>query len=404
VVFFGIFFLAGCGFFYGFFVRPALNIMEARGWVERPCVIESSQVQSHRGDDGTTYSVDILYRYSVDGREYKSSRYHFMGGSTGGYRGKQDIVRRHPPGRETICYVNPANPNEAVLVRGWTPDMWFGLIPLVFVAVGLIGIIFALRKARTAGAVTSPISRGARAAGVSSVATPSPLTRGSGLPARHDEGPADLKSRGTPLGKLIAVIFFALFWNGIVSVFVVQVIKGWQRGGGGFMEKWFLPVFLIPFVLIGLGLIGAVLYQFLLLFNARPRLRVSSRTVRLGDAVDLEWRLEGRTRSVERLRILLKGKEEATYRRGTDTRTDSHVFAEVELVNTSVRGDMLSGSTRFIVPEDTMHSFQADHNKITWCLHVEGTIRKWPDIGEEFDMQVLPQARRASDRDGRSSG
>jgi len=44
-------------------------------------------------------------------------------------------------------------------------------------------------------------------------------------------------------GEIAGILFFNLFWNGIVGVFVYQVVVEFQ---------WFLAVFLIPFVLIGL--------------------------------------------------------------------------------------------------------------------------------------------------------
>ncbi|HVR35856.1 MAG TPA: DUF3592 domain-containing protein, partial [Methylomirabilota bacterium] len=157
--FFSFFLLIGGVVFVFMFVRPVLGILDARNWVETPCVVESSQVRSHSSDDGTTYSVDILYRYEVNGREYKSNRYHFMGGSSSGWGAKRAIVREHPPGRETVCYVNPRDSTEAVLERGFTHDLWFGLIPLVFVGVGAGGLLWGVRKLR-AGPAAVPGARG----------------------------------------------------------------------------------------------------------------------------------------------------------------------------------------------------------------------------------------------------
>jgi Protein of unknown function (DUF3592) len=141
-----IFLLMGTLFFYLFFLRPVIHIRQAARWPEVPCVIIASQVDSHRGNKGTTYSVNILYRYKMAGREYKANRYDFMGGSSSGSSGKQTIVNQHPPGSETVCYVNPADPTDAVLQRGFTNDMWFGLIPLLFMAVGIFGLVMTHRK------------------------------------------------------------------------------------------------------------------------------------------------------------------------------------------------------------------------------------------------------------------
>lgn len=144
VLFFSVFFLAGAGFSL-FFVQPALKVLAARSWQPTPCTILSSQVRTHSGDDGSTYSVDVLFAYTFNGREYKSNRYQFLGGSTGGYAAKERIVRRLPPQTRTECYVDPDEPSQAVLNRDFGADYLFGLVPLLFVGVGLGGMIFAIR-------------------------------------------------------------------------------------------------------------------------------------------------------------------------------------------------------------------------------------------------------------------
>jgi len=144
--FFAVFLLAGLGFSL-FFIRPAVKVLAARSWQATPCTIVSSQVRSHSGEDSTTYSVDVLYTYTFGGGEYKSNRYQFLGGSSGGYAEKERMVRRLPPLTRTVCYVNPEEPAEAVLNRDFTTDYAFGLVPLLFVAVGLGGVVFALRGA-----------------------------------------------------------------------------------------------------------------------------------------------------------------------------------------------------------------------------------------------------------------
>jgi hypothetical protein len=149
VAFFTLFFLIGTVVFYFLTLEPLLGVLAARSWTLTPCTVISSRVQSHGGNDGTTYRVDILYTYEFNGRAYRSNRYHFMGGSTSGYKGKADIVHRHPTGSKVTCYVNPRNPGDTVLERGWTDEMWFGAIPVVFMLIGAGGVIGAMRKGRT---------------------------------------------------------------------------------------------------------------------------------------------------------------------------------------------------------------------------------------------------------------
>ena len=106
-------FLIGAGFFSVVTFWPLWQILDARHWQETPCVVESSQVVAHQGDDSTSYSIEVVYHYCRAGQPYTSRRYNFVAGSWSGYRAKQAVVARYPSGRETVCFVNPKAPEEA---------------------------------------------------------------------------------------------------------------------------------------------------------------------------------------------------------------------------------------------------------------------------------------------------
>ncbi len=201
-----------------------------------------------------------------------------------------------------------------------------------------------------------------------------------------DTGPHVLKPKHTPAGKLIGAIVFALFWNGIVSIFVAQVVQGFRTGH----PSWLTTIFMVPFVLIGVGVVGLVVYQFLAMFNPRPTLELSSTMIPLGGAAELRWRLSGNIHRIGSFVVTLRGRESATYRRGTKTHTDTNTFYEMELYRTSNALDIASGQVGFVMPDDTMHSFEAENNKIVWSLDVHGDIERWPDVKESFTIAVLP--------------
>jgi hypothetical protein len=208
------------------------------------------------------------------------------------------------------------------------------------------------------------------------------------LPRVEHAGTVVLKPKTAPWARFVGAILIAAIWNGCISVFVLQAVRGWKSGG----FELFLTLFMIPFVLIGLVMIGAVGYCFLVLFNPRPTLRVTPGAVPLGGQFRVDWSYSGRTHVLQRVRIRLEGREEATYRRGTDTSTDKNVFARLELANASARGEMRSGTSTVTIPAGLMHSFASANNKIVWSLHAEGEIAMWPDVNEEFPLEVLPAA------------
>ena len=374
-VFILVFLLLGGGLCYAFLVRPLVRIVRATHWPAAPCVIVSSDVQSHSGDHGNTYSVNILYAYEFNGQTYKANRYDFMGGSSSGYNGKRQIVDRLRPGTKTICYVNPLAPEEAVLVRGFTPAMWFGLIPLGFVLAGTFALVWRLRNWKSTSALGDSRSGATGWRGTSA----------SQQLFLEVKDPLVLKPKASPRAKLIGFLILALFWNGIISVFVSSAISGRSSP-----FHWFIMLFLIPFILIGLGLIVAVFYFLLALFNPRPRITITPGTVQLGAQLRVEWELSGRTEVVKNLSLRLEGREEATYRRGTRTTTDTNVFADLPIASSSAQPEICSGSGSVTVPGNLMHSFASPHNKIIWSVRIHGEIDRWPDLQEDFSVSVLP--------------
>ena len=381
ILFFGIFAAAGTLTLWMFTIRPFWGIVDGQSWVETPCTIVSSEVEVHLDGEGNTYSIEIKYDYDFNGRPYRGERYHFMYGmSSSGRSGKQKVVDRYPVGLQTSCYVDPDDPSEAVLNRGLTADLWWGLFSLPFLAVGYGGLLYGtgiLGKGKKSGA-----HEGERQA----------LSTSGDVPADPDDddwesdGPVVLKPEHTPLGKFLAACFFALFWNGITSVFVVIAVKSHLDG----RPEWCLTVFITPFVLIGLLLIGAVGHTFFALFIPRPTLSLDRARIPLGESARLSWRISGRTHIIRHLSVTLQGVERATYRRGTDTHTDKHTFFKQTLFDSHDSLDIPEGDVDVQIPADSMHSFKADNNRIEWSVHFKGEIPMRPDIDADFRIKVTP--------------
>jgi hypothetical protein len=352
--FFLIFLLAGLGFGIPFIFIPIYKIIDARGWNAVDATVQSSRVQSHHSSDGTTYSVDILYEYEVSGVKYRSSRYDFMSGSSSGYKGKAEIVRRYPEGKTVTCYVNPGNPTEAVLNRDFGWWILFGLIPGVFILVGFFGFIGSKPK------------------------SPAPLRAAEEIAGSHE-----LKPTAPPWAKFAGMCVVMLVWNGVVSLFLYKAVEGAKT-------EWFILIFMIPFALVGLLLVAGTLHAFLGLFNPRVTLVIEPGTPRLGERLTIRWRTQGRASALSRLKIELAGREEATYRRGTRSTTDREVFHTLPVADVNDLVSVREGERSFELPQDLMHSFEAPNNKIVWVFKVHGEIARWPDVDDEYKVQIRP--------------
>jgi len=262
------------------------------------------------------------------------------------------------------------------LPAGAPPSRYLaGLVPLVFLAVGIGGAVWALGVGRKAARVMTP-----GPAAVSPFGVPAPA------PGLGDPVSLELRPTVTPLGKLLGLTFFNLFWNGIVGVAVYHVYQSWRREEA----DGCLPFFLLPFVLVGVGALIALVQQFLILFNPRVRLTLAPGVLMTGGMSYLQWRLTGRGGGVRRLHIVLEGREEAHSRSGNKTHTDREVFATVPVADTAQPFEIPAGSARIDLPAGTLPSFLAIHNKIVWSLKVTCEIPFWPDSADEYEVLVRP--------------
>jgi hypothetical protein len=362
---FGLLFVViGCAVFVPMSLVPSVKLAISMTWQETPCEIVSTRLRSWSTDDGTSYRADVHYTYLAGGREWRSNRVDFFSFLSTGRNSARATLDRYRNARNAICWVDPGNPAKSVLDRTLRPKALFGLIPLVFV---LVGAAFANHGRKQLK------QRSAR-------------ETVDGEEQQSSDEPLVLKPELRPAGKVGGALFFALFWNGIVSIFVWQAWKGWQAGS----PDWFLTIFLIPFVLVGLASFGFVGHFLLALANPRPRLTLMPGRPRLGDALRLEWRFTGRATRLGSVRILLEGREEATYRRGTDTITEKEIFATYDLIDTRNDWEIPQGTAEQLIPADSMHSFSADANKIIWEIKVEGEIARWPDVSQNFPITIRP--------------
>ncbi|BDS06823.1 hypothetical protein NT6N_18630 [Oceaniferula spumae] len=387
IPFFSVFGLAGLGLLFFLIIPQAMKYFDAKGWEETPAKVVWSAVRSHDSDDGTTYSVDIFYRYEFDGREYKSNTTGLMSGSSSGRSSKQEKVKNHPPGKEIVCYVNPDKPWQALLERdlGW----WalFALFPLPFIAIGVGGLWWMLRKRNKSNKTSkydNPLGR--RTSQLRHSADKKDIYHGSHKPTKAS---VDFAPRGNRIKSFIGVFIFAVFWNGITSIFVAIAAGSWLRDD----PEWFLTIFIIPFVLIGLCALLFSVYQFFALFGPAPTITLKPSAIPFDKEATVSWKLLSGANRINHFAVYLIGEEEAKYQRGTDTKTATETFHEQALIETQDPRKMKRGSATIDLSEITtpiMPSWKSSNNKIKWSILVHGKISFWPDINDRYEIEVHP--------------
>lgn len=349
------FFLAGLCIMIFFSFVPTIQSLMAAKWERVPAEVTYSQIiTNHDSDDGDTYKPDVRFRYSYDGYTYESKTYDFIRFSTSGYKSVRRKVDENPVGSRPLAYVNPKKPEEAVLSIRLS---WFYLFTFlfggIFAAVGGL-IIFAVTFGKLDG----------KFAGKKQTDVP------------RSSGPEILKSRGGgSMTKFVTILIVAGIWNGIVYLLFVK-------------DAPF--IFKLIFGGFGLGLIAATWHAFLSLFNPRLDVEADTRHVRLGELLRLKWEIRGKQRTIKKFTIQLIGQEEATYRRGTDTYTDRNIFFTRTVAEQESGALQGQGTQTIAIPRDTMYSWQSSNNKIVWFVKFTGVIEKWPDVKEEYEINLLP--------------
>jgi len=354
--------------------------IEARSWKSTPAEVRRSALRRHEGTDSeghrsVTWKIDILYAYEYDGQPYRSNRYSFFTGSSSGRNAKEEILRHYPPGKKIEVWVDPDDPTRAVINRNWSALQLFGLIPLFLLAVGVAGM--------------ARFSRPSRQFSGTFEQNPAEETSATGEGAlAENRGPLVLRPGKGRMIKIVALLVFSLFWNGIISLFLVQIIKTFRSGH----PDWFLTLFMSPFIIAGIAFILLFFHSLLALTNPKTTLHLEALPLRLGEKCNLRWELSGNLSRLENFRIVLSGSEKATYRRGTTTHTDTEEFRRIVIHEAPGSAILQEGNVTLEIPGNTMHTFKASNNQIIWQLMVEAEIPRWPDISDSWEISILPHS------------
>ena len=333
------------------FITPLQKTNDAKMWNAMSATVVSSKVKSHSDDDGTTYSPYIAYRYEVAGEEYLGDQYTFMGGSSSGRDSKAEIVRQYPKGHTFNIYVNPNDPTESVIKRDASKSLLFGLIPLIFVFVGIAIIIagFRAKKAKLD-------------------------------PAQSHEHIVTLEG-SSPIKKAVGLSLFTAIWNTIVYFIAVSDA----------------PLLMaIIFGFFGVIMLGAAIHAILAIFNPRPTVEITPGAIRPGTSVALRWRINGRADRIGKLTLSLQCLRVTTETSGSgknrSTRTVKTPIFEDELLTTDRQNEIAQGTLQFRIPEEKPYSLPGNDGGIQWQLVFHGDIRRWPDLKQELPFTVYPES------------
>ena len=182
----------------------------------------------------------------------------------------------------------------------------------------------------------------------------------------------------SPVLRVLAAGLFCLVWSSIALVFLAVVVNSFLRG----RPEWALGLVTIVFLPIGVWSVIYFVRQLVFVAGIGPTgIEISDHPLYPGRSYRVILTQAGRF-SVDRLGMVLVCEEEATYRQGTDVRTEIRRVHEQQVFqceNVTMRfGWPFEYECELEIPQHAMHSFRASSNSVQWKLVVEGEVAKWP--------------------------
>lgn len=121
-------FIAGVGFFVGMDAlheyRLQIDAFERFVPVEAKILRTEIAVRRNNNTNRNSYHPAIRYAYAVDGKVYKSRTYSYFQGDRGARSKAEAIVAAHPVDARVTAYIDPDNPERAVLDNARPTDAW----------------------------------------------------------------------------------------------------------------------------------------------------------------------------------------------------------------------------------------------------------------------------------------
>jgi hypothetical protein len=398
ILFFGFLFIMGAVFLTLLLAKLVIPEWRANHeFGEATAVVLAKHVEeSIDSDQNLVYRPRVKIRYQVENQTYETSTYDVTGSFTSGREDKQALLDKLEVGREYKCWYDPLNPSQAVLVRGYSWWFWLLLLaPVGFMLIGAGRLIYALwqwGKSPERRAAQGQPARldlfdelDAQTKLLPSVPRDDNITNSPGTHLKYR-----LPINASQGWRLFAATLTCLFWNAIVVLFAVIAIRNHLRGE----PDWWLDLFVLPFLAAGGFLIYFFIRELLIATGVGPTtLEISDHPLMPGRSYDLYFSQTGHL-TMNRFEISLECEESATYRQGTDARTERRTVVrrcafeqrEFEVLP----GASYESHCRFEVPTGVMHSFRSNHNEVQWKLVVRGDVAGWPSFERSFPVVVLP--------------
>lgn len=131
--------LVGWGLLLGSVVPTVVDWARMQGWQATPATLSAAELHTNRSSKSRSYRVTATYHYRVDGRNFTGQRVTLSASAdnVGDFQQRlgASLTQALQAGTPVTAWVNPSDPQEAVLDRSLRP----GLVALKLLAALLFG-------------------------------------------------------------------------------------------------------------------------------------------------------------------------------------------------------------------------------------------------------------------------
>lgn len=374
LILFGLpFFLVGLFMSYSQ-VKSLLFHADAKNWIATPATIISAELQTHQGDDSTTYSVHGTYQYEVNGQAYTSDRIQYESGSDNvgnfHYEAFKKLEEHRKNEQPMTVYVNPENTEQAIAFRDLRKGMFIFkmLFVVVFGGVGLGLMLYSKTAKKTAQAEYE-------------------------LAQAHIEEPWKWREQWQSHALLCnskssvrMFGFMAIFWNILSWPAGFMILQELRNSGDKFLYLFLL------FPIIGLFLIFTYFkkkhqYQ----KHGDATLTLDEMPAKIGDTLRATFRGMANAEEIEALDITLECVHKEVVKSGKNSRTRENTIWENTISKPS-NASFSNGSLMFPfsmqIPEGLpASSWQDSKHTIEWCVKIKPSAKGGHSM--EFEIPVL---------------
>jgi hypothetical protein len=204
----------------------------------------------------------------------------------------------------------------------------------------------------------------------------------------RENKPHTFKPLQSQAEQTVSLLFFVIFWNGAISLFIIQAVNEFHGG----RQDWIQVLFLVPFAGVGLLLILLFFHTLFGIGNPVPSIVLEPAKCSYGSSELLSWSWQGKAGRVQKLKIALTGRQVFYQKEGKIIDKEENEFFRMPLVETENPQEIVSGQVAFVMPNQDI----PETGDIEWAIEIYGRVKIWSDVSEKLIIMSRREPMRSS--------